>query len=209
MINRLLLNKDRTKYKSIIDKMFVACPEIMARKIPEANVQQAFIVEAVQAILKRKPSARVLCVGAFEDTATHYLGSLGVVIINIDPVENIDLAKFHARDPEPFDIIFSTSVLEHVADDETFIFQIGDLLKKGVGATAILTCDFNNAYKTGASVPATVVRQYTKKDLLVRLPAILETADCKLIGKPTYNGKPDFLYQGHVYCFASFVFKKK
>lgn len=209
MINRLLLNKDRTKYKRLIQDMFAACPEMMARKIPEANVQQAFVIEAVQAIVKKKPNARILCVGSYEDTATEYLGQQGIVITNIDPMENIDLAAFHARNPEPFDVIFATSVLEHVGDDETFISQIGDLLKKGVGATAILTCDFNNAYKSGADVPATVVRQYTKKDLRERLPAVLETVGCKVIGKPTYAGKNDFLYQGHTYCFASFVFKRR
>ena len=209
MLNRLLLNKDRTNYKRLIQDMFAVCPEMMSRKIPEANVQQAFVVETVQGILKKKPNARILCVGAFEDTATHYLGNLGVVIVNIDPVENVDLAKFHGRSPEPFDIIFATSVLEHVPQDEVFVAQIGDLLKKGVGATAILTCDFNNGYKSGAPVPATVVRQYTKEDLLVRLPSVLETVGCKIIGKPTYNGKPDFLYQGHTYCFATFVFKKR
>lgn len=207
MINRLLLNKDRTKYKALIAEMFEAIPDMMSRKIPEANVQQAFVVEAVQGILKKKPDARILCVGAYEDTATHYLGSLGIEIVNIDPVENVDLTKFHARDPEPFDIIFSTSVLEHVGDDETFVSQVGELLKRG--ATAILTCDFNNAYETGAPVPATVVRQYTKKDLLQRLPAVLETVGCKLIGKPTYAGKNDFLYQGHTYSFATFVFKRR
>ncbi len=209
MINRLLLNKDRTKYKALIANMFGACPEMMARKIPEANVQQAFVVETVQNLLRKKPDARLLCIGSYEDTATEYLGQQGIVIINIDPQENLDLAKFHARDSEPFDIIFATSVLEHVNDDETFISQIGDLLKKGVGATAILTCDFNNAYKPGAGVPATVVRQYTKADLLSRLPDVLYQVGCKVIGKPTYNGKPDFLYQGHVYAFATFVFKKQ
>jgi SAM-dependent methyltransferase len=187
--------------------MFEALPEMMSRKIPEANVQQAFVVDVVHNILVKKPDARILCVGAFEDTATNFLGSKGVVITNIDPVENVDLDKFYDRSPEPFDIIFATSVLEHVPADEVFVSKIGKLLKRG--GTAILTCDFNDEYKPGAPVPATVVRQYTKADLLERLPAVLDEVGCKIIGKPTYAGKPDFHYQGHDYCFASFVFKKR
>ena len=41
-LNRILTNQDRELYKPLIEKMFEVCPEMMSRKISEANVQQAF-----------------------------------------------------------------------------------------------------------------------------------------------------------------------
>ena len=62
---------------------------------------------------------------------------------------------------QSFDIIISTSVIEHVEDDEKFIEDIAYLLKKG--GYAILTCDFNDYYKKGDDIPDGDYRFYTKK----------------------------------------------
>jgi len=206
-INRILTDIDRKKYKPLIAKMTKLCPEMMSRKIPRSNVQQAFIVEIVLKLLKKNSDSRILCVGSFEDTASCYLGKLGISIVNIDSQENMDVQIFHSTAPEKFDIIFATSVMEHAANDEAFLSYFADLLKeKGTG---IITCDFNNDYTQGMPVPATVVRQLTEHDLTTRLPEVLKRYKCKVIGKPNWEGENDFLYQGHTYSFATFVFRKK
>jgi len=51
-------------------------------------------------------------------------------------------------------------------------------------------------------------RFYTKKDLTERLPKILEKNDCSLFDEPHLEEPPNFLYQGHTYSFATFVFMK-
>lgn len=208
-LNKLLLNKDRELLKDRIDLMFRKCPDMMSRKISEANVQQAFVLDTVLS-LSDAVFDEQLCVGSFEDTAMETLIQMGYTfgMCGIDPAINEDLDSFHSRlnGKRFWDIIFSTSVIEHVQDDELFISQICDLLApKGY---AVLTCDFNNDYVDGAPVPATVVRQYTKKDLEERLPAVLAKHGCNVVGVGDWEGEPDFIYQGHLYSFATFVFRK-
>ncbi len=205
-INRLLTDTDRKNYKPLINKMYKACPEMMERKIPEANVNQAFVVSTVLPLVKKNPDARILCVGSFEDTAFEYIKTLGLSVVGIDPQENMDVQTFHSTAPEKFDIIFGASVMEHADDDEAFLSYFADLLNKG--GTGIITCDFNNDYEDGMPVPASVVQQFTKYDLEKKLPEVLKRYGCKVVGKPNWNGEPDFVYQGHLYSFATFVFKK-
>ena len=61
----------------------------------------------------------MLCVGSFEDTACYALQSLGYRIV-IDPSLNVDMAAFrrNAERLGTYEIVFSTSVIEHVPDDE-------------------------------------------------------------------------------------------
>ena len=205
-INRLLTDTDRKKYKPLITKMYKACPDMMSRKIPEANVQQAFVVSTVLPLVKKNPNARVLSIGSFEDTATEYLKILKVEVVGIDPVVDMDVQAFHSTAPEKFDIIFATSVMEHADNDEAFLSYFADLLNPG--GTGIITCDFNNDYVEGTPVPASVVRQFTKEDLEKKLPLVLKRYGCEVTGKPDWTGEPDFSYQGHNYSFATFVFKK-
>lgn len=205
-VNRLLTNVDREKYKKIINDMFEICPETMSRKIPEANVQQAFVLDKILRAIYGNLEVPILSVGCFEDTAYEYLDRAGYDIVGIDPEINVDLKTFHSTCDKVFAAVFSTSVLEHVVDDESFMAYFCDLVAPG--GLGILTCDFNNGYKPGDVVPATVVRQYTKFDLEVRFKKVLDRYGCKLLGKPNWDGKPDFLYQGHWYSFATYVFGK-
>jgi len=211
-LNRILTNTDRKEFESLIDKMFEYCPETMSRKIPEANVQQAFALDYVLKLLLLSPDdLSILCVGSYEDTALETLQKMGYSVIPIDPAINMDLASFRRsvtlnEVPDTFDIIFSVSTIEHVKDDEGFIDDICNLLSPG--GIAILTCDFKNDYKVGDPLPATDVRFYTKYDLLERLPKILENNNCTLFDEPELDDPPDFLYQGHTYSFATYVFQK-
>lgn len=77
------------------------------------------------------------------------------------------------------------------------------------GAIALLTCDFKDDYKVGDTRPATVIRFYTETDLVERLVSILNRNGCTLFDEPSWKTKPDFLYQGYTYSFATFVFRKE
>lgn len=137
MKNRILTNSDRKKFKPIIDKMFTTLPKEMSRKISEANVQQAFMVDFIYPKFKDK---KILCVGSFEDTAYEYLKTLGVKMVGIDPRINYDLHTYKSKTSEKFDLIFSTSVIEHVEYDGEFIRDICELMN--VGGIGVLTTDF-------------------------------------------------------------------
>jgi SAM-dependent methyltransferase len=188
--------------------MFNLCPEMMGRKIPEANIQQAVVLDYIIKLhfFQDADDLSMLCVGSFEDTTTESLKQLDYPVTNIDPAVNMDLATFRMSTDEKFDIIFSVSVIEHVVNDEQFIEDICSLLNDS--GMAILTCDFKNDYKPGDPLPATDVRFYTKEDLIVRLPKVLKRNNCSLTDEPSLDDPPDFLYQGHTYSFATFVFRK-
>lgn len=204
-LNRLLTNEDRKEYQPTIDLMWNLCPDMMSRKIPEANVQQAFVLKAVVDLYSEHDD--VLSVGCYEDTAFASLVEYGYNIQGIDPADNgMNLEDFYKTSPAQYNIIFSTSVIEHVVDDELFIDHICKLLKPG--GYAVLTTDFRNDYNPNMLLPYTDVRFYTKIDLSVRLAAILEGNNCSYVGKTDWNGEPDFLYQGHTYSFATMVFRK-
>lgn len=206
MINRILTNEDREIFKPIIEQMFSLCPEIMARKIAEANVQQAFTLSTALGWIESDEDVEILSAGAFEDSATEILKKLGYKVTDVDPAINSDLHTFAKNADKKFDIIISTSVVEHVEDDEEFITDICNLLKPQ--GLAILTMDFNNNYKVGDPVPATVIRQYTEWDLHNRLWKLIEKNNCFLQGLFDWSAEPDFIYQGYLYSFATFVFRK-
>ena len=127
-------------------------------------------------------------------------------MVGIDPVINYDLRTYINNGREPFDIVFATSVLEHVEDDEGFIADICELLK--LNGYGILTMDFNNDYRVGDPLPVTDIRFYTKYDLEFRLTKILTSHDCDLVDIPDWTGEPEFTHDGCNYSFSTFVFRK-
>ena len=204
-MNTILTDEQRYIYKNVIDELFQLCPETMSRKFPRANVQQAFVLDTVRKFSNKE--SKILSVGSFEDTASESLVKLGYQIKEIDPAINFDLNTFFLSTQEKYDTILSTSVIEHVENDELFIDQICKLLK--IGGHAIITCDFRNDYIIGNPKPTEDYKLYTKNDLLVRFKSILDTNNCILVGEPDYDHSPDFQYQIYWYSFATYVFKKK
>jgi len=206
--NRILDDVARKQYKSSIDQLFDLLPEMMARKIPEANIQQAFVLDTVGEFVRHYESPKILCIGSYDDTAFVALREFGHRMDEIDPILNYDLNTFMEKPSTKkgsYDIIFSTSVIEHVKDDELFITQIGELLSPG--GVAILTCDYNDQYKSGDQIPPEDYRFYTQRDLSERLMRLLP--DCSLVDKPDWEcPHPDFTYAGCNYTFATLTFRK-
>ncbi len=207
-INRILTDKDRADLQTTIELMWEKCPDMMSRKIPEANVQQAFILQWVGDLLKLAPTLDVLSVGCFEDTAFETMKRIGYEhVVGIDPVYGYDLHKFVLNHSAKFDNVFATSVIEHVKDDEEFLSDMCSVLKpRGWG---FLTTDFKDDYKNGDPLPATDIRFYTRYDLEKRLVGVLARNACELVDEPDWTDKDNFVYQGHHYSFATFVFRKK
>src|SRR5579862_5128650 len=68
-LNRILDDKAREQYQPAIDALFQLTPRLMERKIPRANIQQAFVFDTVLKFAAARPASGILCVGGFEDTA--------------------------------------------------------------------------------------------------------------------------------------------
>lgn len=205
-MNYLLTQDKLSIFQNELNMLKKHCPETISRKIPEANIQQSYVLH--MALKYAKPESTILSVGSYEDTASETLKKLNYNITEIDPVINYDLTTFYNMNTHAkFDIVISTSVIEHVPDDELFINTICKLLNtNGIG---ILTCDFNNKYITdNLSKPGEDYRLYTEHDLLTRLNSVLSDNGCELLTPIDYSGEPDFTYCGHVYTFASYIFKK-
>jgi hypothetical protein len=211
--NRILDHRARLEHADTIHRLFQVAPGTMARKIQEANVQQAFVADVALHVARQgPPQPRVLCVGAFEDTATALLRAEGLSPQEVDPALNHDLDTFvqlPTTRPASYDIIYATSVLEHVQDDARFVRQICQLLRPG--GVGILTCDFNDRYRPGDPRPAVDYRLYTEHDLQTRLGQVLRDNGCALLDSPRWKeGEPDFVYQGiWRYSFATLVFRKQ
>lgn len=203
-MNILLNDREREIYKDSIDELFKYAPETMKRKIPRANVQQGFMLHAIKELTIK--DSQILCVGAYEDTACETLIKLGYNVTIIDPTLNYDLNTFFSHSNKKFDTVFSTSVIEHVKDDELFLNQFCKLLN--INGYGILTCDFNDKYKEGDHKPNEDCRLYTKQDLLVRLNNIIKKNNCTIIGDINYDSEPDFSYNGCIYSFATLIFRK-
>lgn len=200
--NKILGDLDRTELLPLVTDMFAKCPKMMATKYPAANVQQAFILNEILRIDPPKTDP-ILCVGCVDDTAAEYLRISGYNIIGIDPEINFSLAEYKRTCNLKFNIIFSTSVIEHVKEDEQFTRDICELLN--VNGVAILTCDFRE--KSGPVHPLDV-RFYNEHDLLTRLGNIIASYNCKLVGEPNWKGEPNFFYEGYHYSFATWMFIK-
>jgi hypothetical protein len=206
-MNKLLNKKEFANYQSALDLLQTHCAEMLSRKIPEANIQQAFTLQTTLDLIPKE--ATLLSAGCWEDTATETLKKVGYNVIDVDPQINTDLKTYFDQHPEihnTLDAVVSTSVIEHVQRDEEFIDCICKLLKSG--GYGIVTMDYNNGYLNGGvTKPNEDVRLYTEYDLRIRLNAVLEENDCELL-EADYSGENDFTYAGHWYTFATFVFKK-
>ncbi len=193
----------REKYAKTIEYFYEKFPTLMQRKIPRANIQQAWMFNRVLEFAKTDSS--ILCVGSHEDTAYYALRSKMPNMVGIDPLFDYDLASYRRHTSQKFDIVFSTSVIEHVLDDELFISDMCEMLNDtGIG---IITCDFNDDYPR-VPKPLVDVRLYTSHDLTVRIPAILEQHNCAVLGDFEYHNNVDFHYEGCNYGFATLIFGK-
>lgn len=208
-VNRILDDAARELYKPAEAKLFELVPRTMAKKIARANVQQAFVFDTVYRQLGRYTSPRLLCVGSYEDTASMALQRMGYEVDEVDPMINYFLQEYYTKpsvQQASYDIVFSTSVIEHDPDDESFLRCVDGLLKPG--GTAVLTMDYKDGWKPGDPKPDVDARFYTKEDLEKRLLAVIP--GCTLVDSPQWDcPHPDFNYLGkYQYSFASFVFQK-
>jgi SAM-dependent methyltransferase len=206
--NRILDEAAREQYKPVINDLFDILPEMMAHKIPEANIQQAFVLDSVLKFAFQSASPKILCIGSYDDTAAAALKKLGYKMDEVDPVLNYDLGTFMHKPSTikgSYDIIFSTSVIEHVENDELFITEMVELLAQG--GSVILTCDYNDTYKPGDPKPKEDFRLYTQTDFKKRFLPLLK--DCSLVDVPQWDcPNPDFIYAGCRYTFATLVFRR-
>lgn len=208
-LNRILDDKARKLYTPTINKITELVPKTMAKKIAEANVQQAFVFDTVYRYLSKYQNPKVLCVGSNEDTASMSLIKMGFEVEEIDPTLNYYLQEFITKPTtvkNSYDIIFSTSVIEHDPDDESFIKCIADLLAPG--GMAVITCDYKDGWKPNEPKPECDARFYTQHDLRDRLLPLMR--NCNLIDEPQWDcPNPDFTYLGkYQYTFATFVVKR-
>lgn len=209
-LNRILDNNARELYKPSIYKLTELVPKTMSKKIAEANVQQAFVFDTVYRYLSQYQNPKLLCVGSYEDTASMSLIKMGYKIEEIDPMLNYYLQEYFTKPAtvkNSYDIIFSTSVIEHDPDDESFIKCIADLLVPG--GVAVITCDFKDGWKPGEPKPEVDERFYTQQDLRDRLLPLMR--NCHLVDEPQWDcPNPDYNYLGkYQYTFATMVVKKK
>ena len=209
-MNRILDNAARAMYRPAVDKLTALVPLTMAKKIAEANVQQAFVFDTFFEVLKSYKNPSILCVGSYEDTAAMSLRRMGFKIDEIDPVLNYYLQEFYTKPTtvkNSYDIVFSTSVIEHDPDDESFMKCIEGLLAPG--GTAIITCDYKDGWKPGDPKPEVDARFYTMHDLTTRLLSYIP--QCRLVDTPQWEcPAPDFNYLGkYQYTFATFVVQKQ
>jgi hypothetical protein len=208
-LNRILDNKARELYAPAIDKLTELVPKTMSKKIAEANVQQAFVFDTVYRYLSLFQNPKVLCIGSHEDTASMSLIKMGFEVEEIDPTLNYYLQEFITKPTtvkNSYDIIFSTSVIEHDPDDESFIRCIADLLAPD--GVAVITCDYKDGWKSNEPKPECDARFYTQQDLKDRLLPLL--SNCHLVDEPQWDcPNPDFNYLGkYQYTFATFVVRK-
>lgn len=207
--NRILDNQARQLYMPAVELLTKLLPKTMSQKISEANVQQAFVFDTVYRHLSHYRNPKLLCVGCYQDTASMSLIKMGCSVEEIDPMINYSLQEYVTKPSTvkgSYDIIFSTSVIEHDLDDESFIKCIADLLAPD--GMAVITCDYKDGWKPGEPKPQCNARFYTQKDLRDRLLPLM--GNCRLIDEPQWDcPAPDFNYLGrYQYTFATIVVKK-
>ncbi len=209
-LNRILDDEARELYKMAEEKLVELVPKTMSKKIGRANVQQAFVFDTVYRYVKNYNNPKFLCVGSYEDTASMALQKMGFAVEDIDPMINYFLQDFYTKPStlkNSYDIIFSTSVIEHDPDDASFVKCVSGLLAPG--GVAVITCDYKDGWKPGELKPDVDARFYTKSDLKKRLLSYIP--ECELVDSPQWDcPAPDFNYLGkYQYTFATFVISKK
>ena len=196
--NRILDDKARSLYNPAIEILHKLVPLTMSKKIARANVQQAFVFDTVFRLTRQYDHPKLLCVGSYEDTASMALQKKGFEVEEIDPMINYFLQEFFTKPStkkNSYDIIFSTSVIEHDPDDKSFIECIENLLAPG--GIAVITCDYKDGWKAGDPKPEVDARFYTKYDLEKRLPSYLLNSE--LVDEPHWDcPNPDFNYLGKI-----------
>tara|TARA_Y100000310_G_scaffold293701_1_gene323495 strand:+ start:2605 stop:3342 length:738 start_codon:yes stop_codon:yes gene_type:complete len=204
--NRILNDEARHLYTPVIKELFEVAPDILERKIPDANVQQAFILDTVRHFTPKNGS--ILGVGTFDDTAWEVLvrqHSDEYTLVGVDPNYGTDLNSEWTNSKQKYDMIFATSVIEHVPDDLLFIRQMVDLLKPGGVIT--LTADYHPNYYPGMTIVPGLSRFYTENDLRVRLPQTIP--GCQFVDEPDWICEHiDFFNWGVYYTFATFTVRK-
>jgi SAM-dependent methyltransferase len=207
--NKILDDRSRQAYTTSLQDLYTYAPDIIAKKFPRANIQQAYALDTALRFLKGKGNAKILAAGSFEDTTISVLKAKGYRIDEVDPnVNGQTLQEYYAKGSAPlasYDVILSVSVLEHVADDEQFVRIIGEFLKpEGV---AILTVDHAEGYNPSMPIPDSDYRMYTTNDIINRLMPLVP--DCKLVDTPTWQqGAEDFELGEYRYGFSGIVFRK-
>ena len=207
--NRILNDEARKIYEPTVTFLKTLVPKTMSKKIERANVQQAFVFDTAYRFIKQNNAGKLLCVGSYEDTASMCLIKMGYNIEEIDPMINYFLQDYYTKPSvkkSNYDIIFSTSVIEHDPHDESFVKCIEGLLAPG--GIAVITCDYKDGWKPGDLKPDVDARLYTKLDLEKRLLSYLPNST--LVDVPNWEcSNPDFvLAEKYIYTFATFVFKK-
>ena len=207
--NKLLDDRSRATYTKALADLRQHSPEVSMRKMSKTNIQQAYALDAIERLAALYPEPRILAVCSSEDAVVAILRAKGYRLDDMGPdVSNVSLDTFYRSNKgvlQSYDLIFSLSVLEHVADDVTFIRMMADLLApEGV---AILTIDFSNRYVDQGCKPRLNHRLYTTRDLSERLMHALP--DCALLDSPTWDdGGDEFEFDGCHYSFAAWVFRR-
>lgn len=206
--NSTLMEDSLEHFSSSINLQKKLVPNAFKRKNYKAMMNQGFIFESVSYLASKFKNPRILSIGSYFDTACMSLIKTGYQIQEIDPVINYDLNTFISRPVKPtekFDIIFSTSVIEHVKDDEKFLNQVDSLLTNG--GYYIMTCDFKSDWQDGMKKPKVNHRLYNRKDMEYRL--ISKMPNCEFINPPNFSMSNNyFLFENIKYQFATFVVKK-
>ena len=205
-INRVLTDVDRELLQPVCDRMREYWPELYSRKIDRSMVQYAFCYDIVDKLSSMDDYTSVLAIGAQECIASECLKMDGYAVLSIDPIFNCDLHTFFVRTRRQFDFVLAASVLEHVEDVEQFVSDACHSLDSG--GYGVFTLDFQNEYQVGDRLPYTDLRFFTAEDLSVTLRDVLKANGCDLVDEPDYSGADTFSYDGCVYSFATFVFKK-
>jgi SAM-dependent methyltransferase len=205
-LNTILTDDMRIHYNAQIMATKKLCPVEFFRKIPRANVQQAFIKDVFEKYAKN--CQRFLCVGSYEDTAYLSLQKEGFIIEGIDPVLNRNLDEHFKfwNNTLPYDIIFSVSVIEHVKNDSEFVFKIANMLAPG--GYAIFTMDFLSDWKESDPLVSCDCRFYTTKYILERIIPFMPY--CEMVDFYDWDKyQPDFDFKKFRYSFATLVLRKR
>jgi SAM-dependent methyltransferase len=206
-MNRLIRASDNDIYQKEFAHMEGYANEMMKRKIFSSLHQSAQILHYIMKYATK--NSLILSAGSYDDMPTEALQNMGYNVTGVDPVVNVDLNAYRGMHPGiRFDVIFSTSVIEHVQDDEQFIEDICNMLKPG--GKAFITCDFKPGYVVGDRLPATCIRFYTEKRL-EQLAEVVKANNCELVGIPQWNITDedlDFQWEGIDYCFVGMSFRR-
>ncbi len=162
-----------------------------ARRARRVDVQQSFVIDAVERLAADFFEPRILGIGSPDDVCIEALRVKGYVLDLIDLQEG-DLAPLR-KGAAVHDIVFCTTTLNRMAEDEAFIREVADRLAPG--GVAVLPLDIghpdSSAGSTGEEHPATGVacptehRLYTPQDIFGRLLPLLP--DCIMFDPPQWD----------------------